>query len=231
MSEYLFSTQPSETIAVLLASPRAQTAMELRGIQPAAHHQTPAIFLHPCTRDGVVVWESMQAPHTTYDLATLSQLTTNWLLLTDQHTEVLRSGQATKTVYIDSIADADIAQFIDFLLRHYSFDVATTLDEVELDNFFAQPHIRYSSVTICGDSQEQFQADLDKALATMAPLLQASTKYAHVVLEAEKGKLRLSMGRYIQERLKDYEIVSPRYSASYCDYAAPAMQCHFLLSH
>lgn len=230
MAAYYFSTQPSETIAVLLASPRAQAAMALRGIQPAAQ-QAPAVFLRPCARDGAVVWESMQAPHTTYDHPALAQLTTNWLLLTDQHTEVPLSGQAVKTVRIDAIADADIAQFIDFLLRHYHFDAQSTLTEADLDDFLAQLRIRYDSAAIRCDSPEQFQADIDQAFSTMAPLLQAATEYVHIVLEGEKEKLRLSMGRYIQQRLKEYPIGSPGFSSTYSDHATPAMQCHFLLSH
>lgn len=227
MATYYFSTQPSETIAVLLASPPAQAAMALR---PAAQ-QAPAVFLRPCALDGAVVWESMQAPHTTYDHPALAQLTTNWLLLADQHTEVPLSGQVVKTVRIDAIADADIAQFIDFLLRHYHFDAQSTLTEADLDDFLAQPGIRYGSATIRCDSPEQFQADIDQAFAAMAPLLQAATEYVHIVLEGEKEKLRLSMGRYIQQRLKDYPIGSPRFSSTYGDHAAPSMQCHFLLSY
>lgn len=230
MAAYYFSTQPSETIAVLLASPRAQAAMELRGIQPAAQ-QAPAVFLRPSAGDGAVVWESMQAPHTAYDLSALAQLTTNWLLLTDQHTEAPLSGQAVKTVHIDAVADADIAQLIDFLLRHYHFDVRSVLTEADLDDFFAQPRIRYSSAAIRCDSPEQFQADIDQVFSTMAPLLQASTAYAHIVLEGEKEKLRLSMGKYIRQRLKDYSIDSHAFSSTYSDHMAPAMHCHFLLSH
>lgn len=230
MAAYYFSTQPSETIAVLLASPRAQAAMALRGIQPAAQ-QAPAVFLRPSAGDGAVVWESMQAPHTTYDLTALAQLTTNWLLLTDQHTEVPLSGQAVKTVRIDAMDDADIAQLIDFLLRHYNFDVQSVLTEADLDDFLAQPRIRYTSAAIRCDSPEQFQADIDQAFATMAPLLQASTTYARIVLEGEKEKLRLSMGRHIRQRLKDYSIDSPAFSSTYSDHVAPAMHCHFLLSH
>ena len=230
MAAYYFSTQPSETIAVLLASPRAQAAMAVRGIQLAAQ-QAPAVFLRPCVRDGVVVCESIQTPRTAYDLPALAQLTTNWLLLTDQHTEVPLSGQAVKTVHIDGIADADIAQFIDFLLRHYNFDVQSVLTEADLDDFLAQPRIRYTSAAIRCDSPEQFQADIDQAFATMAPLLQASTAYAHIVLEGEKEKLRLSMGRYIRQRLKDYSIESPAFSSTYSEHTAPAIHCHFLLSH
>lgn len=230
MAAYYFSTQPSETIAVLLASPRAQAAMAVRGIQLAAQ-QAPAVFLLPCARDGTVVWESMQTPHTAYDPPALGQLTTNWLLLTDQHTEVPLFGQAVKTVHIDGIADADIAQFIDFLLRHYNFDVQSVLTEADLDDFFAQSRMRYGSAVIRCDSPEQFQADIDQAFATMAPLLQTATEYAHIVLEGEKAKLRLSMGRYIQQRLKDYPISSPAFSSTYSDYTAPAIHCHFLLSH
>lgn len=229
MVAYYFSTQPSETIAVLLASPRAQAAMAVRGIQLAAQ-PAAAVFLRPCARDGAVVWESMQTPHTAYDLPALAQLTTNWLLLTDQHTEVPLSGQAVKTVHIDGIADADIAQFIDFLLRHYNFDVQSVLTEADLDDFFAQPGLRYGSAAIRCDSPEQFQADIDQAFATMAPLLQTATKYVHIVLEGEKAKLRLSMSRYIQQQLKDYPISSPAFSSTYSDHAAPAMHCHFLLS-
>jgi hypothetical protein len=230
MAAYSFSTNPSETIAVLLASPSAQAAMALRGIQPAAQ-QAIAVFLRPCARNGAVVWECMQSPHTTYDHRALAQLTTNWLLLTDQHTKVPLLGQAVKTVRIDAIADADIAQFIDFLLRHYDFDAVTTLTEHVLDDFLLHPRIRYASVEVRCDSSEQFQADIDRAFDAMAPLLQSATEYAHVVLEGEKGKLRLSMGRYIQQRLTDYPIGSLEFSSTYSDHAAPAMQCHFLLSH
>lgn len=230
MAAYYFSTQPSETIAVLLASPRAQAAMAVRGIQLAAQ-QAPAVFLRPCARDGAVVWECMQMPNTTYDLPALAQLTTNCLLLTDQQTEMPLSGQAVKMVHIDAIADADIAQFIDFLLRHYHFDVQSGLTEADLDDFYAQPGIRYGSAAIRCDSPKQFQADIDQAFATMAPLLQTATEYAHIVLEGEKAKLRLSMGRYIQQRLKDYPISSPAFSSTYSDHTAPAMHCHFLLSH
>ena len=231
MAAYFFSTQPSETIAVLLASPRAQAAMAVRGMQPHPAQHAPAIFLTPVRMAGATAWETMHPPHRRYELPLLAQLTTNWLVVTDQHTEVALSGQPVKTVHIDDLADADIADFVDFLLRHYHFDAQSTLSEADLDAFLAQPRIRYGSAAIRCTSPELFQADIDQAFAAIAPLLQAGPAYAHIVLEGEKGKLRLSMGRHIQQRLQDYAISAPAFSSAYSDHAAPAMHCHFLLSH
>ncbi len=63
-------------------------------------------------------------------------------------------------------------------LRHYNFDVQSVLTEADLDDFFAQSRMRYGSAVIRCDSPEQFQADIDQAFATMAPLLQKTTEYA-----------------------------------------------------
>ena len=228
MSAYLFSTQPSE-----LASPRAQALVSSMG----KTHGAPVIFLFPRPSENSVatsslLWCDAHQKHIHYDTASLARLTRNLLVITDnQSPPVALDGMACKTAHINAITDAALPGFVHFLLEHYAFDAESNLSEMDLDEYLAQPGLQYHCAEIRSDSADIFQSDIDLALNTVMPPGQRQPLYTHIVLEGAKGQLRLSMGRYIQNKIREYRGNSSAFSNSYHRHPDGLLRCNFLLAY